>query len=298
MTRPIYTDGDSRTGVTNRPDHLRLHVTNAEVNPCLTEQRQATSCRPSLRSSLRKNDFASMRLVKAATARLHRETVEDLIQDLKSRQVQAVLVSVSCASKHPSRVASLVREFPRIPAVALLSEFELENATRRPRAGSVWNPTPRRRSASCRLARASRCSHGRHGRFRTARSPQPARRRPHRCSSRLLAVFRDDLHLLAARWKCSPALQAPGRHAEHADEPVLSSRSTDAETISRDGKTRSCCSPLRELRLLHRERRQPSRLQLATELRATCAHACCTSQPANFARATTVPACSLDFAPI
>jgi len=56
---------------------------------------------------------------------LHRESVEDLIQDLKSRQVQAVLVSVSCASKHPSRVASLVREFPRIPAVALLSEFEL-----------------------------------------------------------------------------------------------------------------------------------------------------------------------------
>lgn len=57
---------------------------------------------------------------------LHRETVEDLIQDLKSRQVQAILVSVSCASKHPSRVASLVREFPRIPAVALLSEFELK----------------------------------------------------------------------------------------------------------------------------------------------------------------------------
>jgi AraC-like DNA-binding protein len=56
---------------------------------------------------------------------LHRESVEDLIQDLKSRQVQAILVSVSCASKHPGRVASLVREFPRIPAVALLSEFEV-----------------------------------------------------------------------------------------------------------------------------------------------------------------------------
>jgi AraC-like DNA-binding protein len=56
---------------------------------------------------------------------LHRETVDDLIQDLKSRQVQAILVSVTCASKHPNRVASLVREFPRIPAVALLSEFEL-----------------------------------------------------------------------------------------------------------------------------------------------------------------------------
>lgn len=57
---------------------------------------------------------------------LHRESVEDLIHDLKSRQVHAVLVSVSCAGPHVPRVASLVREFPRVPAVALLSEFELK----------------------------------------------------------------------------------------------------------------------------------------------------------------------------
>lgn len=56
---------------------------------------------------------------------LHRETVDDVIRDLKAQQVQAVLVSVSCAIKCTTRVASLVREFPRIPAVALLSEFEL-----------------------------------------------------------------------------------------------------------------------------------------------------------------------------
>jgi AraC-like DNA-binding protein len=56
---------------------------------------------------------------------LHRETVDDVIRDLKCRQIQAVLVSVTCASKCTTRVASLVREFPRIPAVALLSEFEL-----------------------------------------------------------------------------------------------------------------------------------------------------------------------------
>lgn len=55
---------------------------------------------------------------------LHRESVEDLIQDLKSRQVHAVLMSVSCAGQQPLRVASLVREFPRVPAVALLSELE------------------------------------------------------------------------------------------------------------------------------------------------------------------------------
>jgi AraC-like DNA-binding protein len=57
---------------------------------------------------------------------LHRETVDDLIRDLKSRQVHAVLVSVTCAGAHATRVASLVREFPRIPAVAILSELEVK----------------------------------------------------------------------------------------------------------------------------------------------------------------------------
>ena len=55
---------------------------------------------------------------------LHRESVDDLIRDVKSKQVHAVLVSVSCGGAQALRVASLVREFPRIPAVALLSELE------------------------------------------------------------------------------------------------------------------------------------------------------------------------------
>ncbi len=55
---------------------------------------------------------------------VHRETVEDLIQDIKSHQVAAIVVSVTCAAPYASRVALLVREFPRIPAVALMSELE------------------------------------------------------------------------------------------------------------------------------------------------------------------------------
>lgn len=57
---------------------------------------------------------------------LHRETVDDLIRDLKLHPVHAVLVSVRCAAPHAGRVASLVREFPRVPAVALLSELEVK----------------------------------------------------------------------------------------------------------------------------------------------------------------------------
>lgn len=55
---------------------------------------------------------------------IHRDSVDDLIRDLKSQRVHAVLVSVTCAGPQAMRVASLVREFPRIPAVALLSELE------------------------------------------------------------------------------------------------------------------------------------------------------------------------------
>lgn len=55
---------------------------------------------------------------------LHRETVDDVIRDLKSHPIHAVLVSVTCAGTQAARVASLVREFPRVPAVALLSELE------------------------------------------------------------------------------------------------------------------------------------------------------------------------------
>jgi AraC-like DNA-binding protein len=57
---------------------------------------------------------------------LHRDSMDDLIRDLKSRRIHAVLVSVTCAGGESTRLASLVREFPRVPAVALLSEFELK----------------------------------------------------------------------------------------------------------------------------------------------------------------------------
>ena len=57
---------------------------------------------------------------------LHRDSVEDVIRDLKEHGAAAVLMSVSrCALEETSpRVASMVREFPRIPAVALLTELE------------------------------------------------------------------------------------------------------------------------------------------------------------------------------
>lgn len=53
---------------------------------------------------------------------IHRERVDEIVRDLRERRVSAVLLSVArYVHEEPSRVEAMVREFPRIPAVALLS---------------------------------------------------------------------------------------------------------------------------------------------------------------------------------
>jgi AraC-like DNA-binding protein len=56
---------------------------------------------------------------------LHRDTVAELVHDLKSNRVGAVVVSVTrCDQRARAGFAALVREFPRIPTVALLTQLD------------------------------------------------------------------------------------------------------------------------------------------------------------------------------
>lgn len=56
---------------------------------------------------------------------IHRESLDDILRDLRERPIGAVLLSVTrCAERDAARLATMVREFPRIPAVALLSQVE------------------------------------------------------------------------------------------------------------------------------------------------------------------------------
>lgn len=58
---------------------------------------------------------------------LHRDSFEDVVRDLREQRVGAVLMSVSrCADGGLGHMERLVREFPRVPAVALLTTFEAE----------------------------------------------------------------------------------------------------------------------------------------------------------------------------
>lgn len=56
---------------------------------------------------------------------LHRDNIDEVIRDVKEQRATAVLVSVTrCGPRDATRVAMLVREFPRVPTVALLTELE------------------------------------------------------------------------------------------------------------------------------------------------------------------------------
>src|SRR5690349_16098833 len=54
---------------------------------------------------------------------MHRETIDDVIRDVRERGASAVVMSVACCGAHElPRLARMVREFPRVPAVALLTD--------------------------------------------------------------------------------------------------------------------------------------------------------------------------------
>lgn len=56
---------------------------------------------------------------------LHRDSLDDAMHDLKAHRAHAVVISVACCGgSEVAKVAQLVREFPRIPAVALLTQVE------------------------------------------------------------------------------------------------------------------------------------------------------------------------------
>lgn len=58
---------------------------------------------------------------------LHRDTIEELVRDVRERRAGAIVVSVARCSlpdawRVANRVASIVRDFPRVKAVALLTD--------------------------------------------------------------------------------------------------------------------------------------------------------------------------------
>jgi AraC-like DNA-binding protein len=55
---------------------------------------------------------------------IHRESVDDVMRDVRAARADAVVLSVNyCERSSTEPVATMVREFPRVPTLALLSDF-------------------------------------------------------------------------------------------------------------------------------------------------------------------------------
>jgi AraC-like DNA-binding protein len=60
---------------------------------------------------------------------LHRDSVEQLLRDLRMHSADVVVVSAaSIGQREAARLATVVREFPRIPAIAVLSSYSSATA--------------------------------------------------------------------------------------------------------------------------------------------------------------------------
>src|SRR5215831_20768381 len=56
---------------------------------------------------------------------VHRDSVSELVEDIKANRASAVVLSVTrCDQRARVGVAALVREFPRVPTVALLTQLD------------------------------------------------------------------------------------------------------------------------------------------------------------------------------
>jgi len=56
---------------------------------------------------------------------LHRESLDEVLSDLREQKASLVLISVNrYGAQNSGRVAAMVREFPRVPAVALMTETQ------------------------------------------------------------------------------------------------------------------------------------------------------------------------------
>ncbi|HET6679591.1 MAG TPA: helix-turn-helix domain-containing protein [Gemmatimonadaceae bacterium] len=60
---------------------------------------------------------------------MHRESFEEALRDLREQRAEAVVLSVArCGARDSRVVATMIREFPRVPAVALLTALTAHSA--------------------------------------------------------------------------------------------------------------------------------------------------------------------------
>lgn len=93
------------------------------IPPTATDAPVATMLHPADRMRI---DAAGAGLYRT----IHRESLAEVLRDLKERRVRAVVVSAGrCDATERGRMAAVVREFPRIPSVLIISDAQPTSAS-------------------------------------------------------------------------------------------------------------------------------------------------------------------------
>ena len=106
---------------------------NSATYPCLDD------------SNSRSSDLESMQQPGTIHA-LHRESLDEVLADLRrtSGQRWSSISVTRYGLQSQSRMAAMVREFPRVPAVALLTETQYSDSTRYAGARTAWGSNTHR----------------------------------------------------------------------------------------------------------------------------------------------------------
>ena len=205
---------------------------------------------------------------------IHRDGVAELVRDIKSRRADAVLLSVArCDDRMQPGICAMVREFPRVATVALVSQA----APDAPRVALSLGTSGITQLVDVREPTGW---HELRRLLLTNRGSEIQREALTQLAIDLAGAEPDCWRFFEALFTAPPrvaTVRALSREfavlPKHAHEQVLSHGVAGAEAIPGHRPAHPRRPALRESRLFHRQRREPSRLLVAPELWATRADA-------------------------
>jgi hypothetical protein len=195
---------------------------------------------------------------------LHRESLEEVLSDLREQKAGLVLISVTrYGSQSSARVAAMVREFPRIPAVALLTETQSSTPHATLALGQLGIRTlvDARMPAGWQTLRNLLASQGSTDLQRSALA---------QISLDLPGVSKDCWRFfeLAENFNGSSTGAPPEHPPQHLDEQILPRKVARAQTLFVSREIDTCRASFREPRSISSQGCKPPGLLVASKLRA------------------------------
>ena len=195
---------------------------------------------------------------------LHRESLDEVLSDLREQRANLVLISVNrYGSQNSSRVAAMVREFPRVPAVALLTETQSSTPHTTLALGQLGIRTlvDARMPAGWQTLRNLLAAQGSTDLQRSALA---------QISLDLSGVSKDCWRFFELLFDSTPRISTVRQLARHLN--ILPSKAPRAKTLPVTRQAGTCGTPVRESRIISGPCCQSSGLFFTAKFWTACTH--------------------------